>query len=362
MIPIEKTGIVELDAYHEEIIANHYDGLWRIGDKILTKTPSNAGVPYLWKWDQSYQYLMRAKVLVDPAIFKGGERRVMFFSNPAFGGAQTTHSMTANLQLVKAGETETSHRHTQDALRFMIKGKAVTVVNGEPVEMNEGDLITTPAWCWHGHTNETNDDAIWMDGLTAPLPGLLRGMFFEVHPSKTFQSIEHSPNTTRALVGNGRLRPKNQSNVPKYPASVYPFQEVYEELQLQKKYGVLDPFDGYLLEYINPVTSGSLMKQMSAYIQMLPSGFHSKAHRHCSSVVYHVYQGEGYSVIEGKKLEWKKGDTIVVPVWCVHEHVNTSDKEEAYLLSFSDEPVMRATGLYHEQEYEENQGQQIISE
>lgn len=304
---------------------------------------------------------MKAKRLVDPTLFRGGERRVLHFSNSSFGGMQATHSMNANFQLVKAGEQEASHRHSVDALRFMVQGKAITVVNGEPFEMNEGDLITTPNWCWHGHKNETKEDAIWLDGVTAPLPILLRGMFFEPHPSKSLQQVEQSANHTRALVGNGRLRPKHQANVLQYPALSYPFEEVYEEIKLQQKLENLSPFDGYLLEYINPVTGGSVMAQMSAYMQMLPLGFRSKAHQHSSSVVYYVHKGEGMSIIDGQKFEWKKGDTFVVPVWCVHEHINTSDKEESFLFSFSDEPVMRLTGFYRELGYGENNGQQDVT-
>ena len=354
MLNLEKTGMPDLDAFHEELLAKNYDGLWRIGAKALTSSPANVGLPTMWKWDEAHKLLMKAKDLVDPQLFKGGERRVLLFSNPEFGGQQATHSMTSTFQLVKAGEKEASHRHSPDALRFMLKGRATTIVNGEPIEMNEGDLITTPGGSWHGHMNNSTDDAYWLDGVMAPLPILLRGMFFEPHPSKGLQPVEYTPSYSRALVGNGRLRPKNKPKVPDYPAMVYPIQEVYEELKIQKKYGELDPFDGYMVEYINPVTGGSLMRQMSASMQLLPVGFESKAHQHSSSVIYHVYQGEGYSVIDGKRFDWKKGDTFAVPVWCVHEHVNTSENKESLLFSFSDEPIMRAAGLYREQEFTEN--------
>ncbi|WP_201317754.1 hypothetical protein [Paenibacillus sp. EPM92] len=44
MLEIVKTGMAELDAFHEEIVPKHYDGLWRIGEKFLTRTPANVGV------------------------------------------------------------------------------------------------------------------------------------------------------------------------------------------------------------------------------------------------------------------------------------------------------------------------------
>jgi gentisate 1,2-dioxygenase len=40
--------------------------------------------------------------------------------------------------------------------------------------MHSGDLILTPNWCWHGHTNDTNESALWIDGLDVPVVQMLR--------------------------------------------------------------------------------------------------------------------------------------------------------------------------------------------
>jgi gentisate 1,2-dioxygenase len=54
------------------------------------------------------------------------------------------------------------HRHTTEAVLYIVKGKGHTVMHfdGEPeerVDWEEGDLIGIPLWAWHQHFND--DDA-----------------------------------------------------------------------------------------------------------------------------------------------------------------------------------------------------------
>ena len=55
-------------------------------------------------------------------------------------------------------------------------------------------------------------------------------------------------------------------------------------------------------------------------------GFQTKAHRHVHSAIYHVVDGQGYTVIDGQKFEWKKGDFFILPPWSYHEYVNTGQQ------------------------------------
>ena len=47
-----------------------------------------------------------------------------------------------------------------------------------------------------------------------------------------------------------------------------------------------------------------------------------------------------------------------VPTWAVHEHVNTSDTEEAILFSTNDIPIFERMDLQKVEEYTENDGYQ----
>jgi gentisate 1,2-dioxygenase len=118
-------------------------------------------------------------------------------------------------------------------------------------------------------------------------------------------------------------------------------------------------FDDVCFEYSNPNTGGSVLPTMGCYVQMIRPGVHTRAHRHVSSAIYHVFDGTGFSVINGTRFDWQRGDFFVIPPWAWHEHIN-EHKDEAVLFSVHDTPVMHALGLYREQPFEQNQGFQIV--
>jgi gentisate 1,2-dioxygenase len=57
-------------------------------------------------------------------------------------------------------------------------------------------------------------------------------------------------------------------------------------------------------------------------------------------------EGAGVTDVDGVRMAWKRGDTVVVPTWNVYEH---SCSDDAMLFCLSDEPLMRALKYYREQ-------------
>jgi gentisate 1,2-dioxygenase len=58
-------------------------------------------------------------------------------------------------------------------------------------------------------------------------------------------------------------------------------------------------------------------------------------------------KGEGITYAEDQELRWEERDTFVIPNWTRHRHANTS-AGDAILFSVTDEPLLRAIGLYRE--------------
>jgi gentisate 1,2-dioxygenase len=108
------------------------------------------------------------------------------------------------------------------------------------------------------------------------------------------------------------------------------------------------PYDGIVCEYIDPTTGNAVMPTMSFRCQMLRGGEHTLTHRKTASTVYCVLEGEGYTDVEGTRLEWKRNDVFTVPGWLWHEHKN-SKKQPAFLYSVTDEPTMRKLSLFREE-------------
>ena len=115
-----------------------------------------------------------------------------------------------------------------------------------------------------------------------------------------------------------------------------------------------DPYDGVALEFVNPATGGATLPTMSCRIQMLRANEKTKSHRHTSTSIYHAFRGSGTTTINGKPFHWQKGDTFIVPLWASHEHANASSTDEAILFSMHDEPILRAFGLYREEDRRED--------
>jgi len=114
------------------------------------------------------------------------------------------------------------------------------------------------------------------------------------------------------------------------------------------------------MEYINPATGGSALRTIGCWIQLIRPGVQTQAHRQTSSAVYHVFAGQGLSVIEGQRFDWRQGDFFAVPPWAWHEHTNAGDRE-AVLFSIQDTPVFEALGLYREEAYVADGGHQPIT-
>src|SRR5207244_4386684 len=95
------------------------------------------------------------------------------------------------------------------------------------------------------------------------------------------------------------LRPTYQRHAGKFsPILNYRWDDCRSALQaLRDDTG--SPFDGIVLEYINPNTGGPSLPTMSAYLQLIRSSEHTNAHRHTASTVYHVAEGGAAMVYAG---------------------------------------------------------------
>lgn len=346
--------------FNKEIEKYHLGPLWNAIPDLMHKQPTPQAVPYLWKWETLYAKLMEAREIFTPD--RGGERRAIYLQNPGltyrqpWGWASTTQTLYAAVQLILPGETAPSHRHTQSALRFIMKGEgAYTIIQGERIFMEEGDFLTTPGGLWHGHAHPGNQPMIWMDCLDIPTIYAIGGTFFENYPERIEQPKVPDNYTAQRYEG-GMVRPISDRKSQVAPLGSFKWKQTLAALEGLSRFEP-DPYDGYAVEYINPSNGKTANPNIASWMQKLPKGFHSKAHRHTSSTIYQVFKGTGYTVINGIRYDWSQGDFLVVPNWAWHEHVAA---EESYLFSVSDLPIMEKFDLQREEHYEENQGNQEI--
>lgn len=356
----------ELLSYYKELEGYGAGALWTVANKIEPWEPASQSIPFLWRYNDLRAHVLKSVDLVTPE--KAG-RRVVYLANP--GRTEQVAAVGwiyAGLQVMHPGEVATSHRHSASAIRFIMEGEgAYTVVDGHKMTLNRNDFVLTPNGTWHEHAvEETGSPCIWQDGLDIPLVNALEANFFEVHPDLR-QAVAFPVDDTTKTWANPGLTPGG-GLVPGgwdkgySPMFKYEWAPTYEALLGLADASDGSPFDGIMLEYVNPVTSGPVMQTMGASMQMLRPGEATKAHRHTGSYLYQVAKGQGHSVINGQHFDWSERDIFCVPSWAWHEHANASTTEDACLFCLNDLPVMRALGLYREEALGENDGQQPVTQ
>ena len=344
-------------AFHERMHANNMYGLWELASQ-MTPHPQPKMVPHLWPWTTTESIIDESA----RAVPVGDERRALQLFNPGLSGRwATTNNLIAAVQILLPGEVARAHRHTPTAIRFIIEGNgAYTAVDGERVYMAPGDLILTPSWAWHDHGNETKDRVVWMDGLDIPLIASVEAMFFQFYTSPQVPTSRPA-NSSVQLFGHAHITPTWVKEKPQSsPLLLYSWEQTWQALNaLRNQEG--SPFDGVALEYRHPQTGGPVLPTMACLTQLLRPGECTKAHRHTGSAVYHVVKGGGFTIIDGQRFNWQKGDIFALPPWALHEHANLSASADAVLFSIQDLPVLNALGLYYEEALKENNGHQEVT-
>ena len=347
----------ELIAYYEALERAEMGALWTVANKIEPWFPQPKSVPLIWRWKDVRPAILRAPDLVTP---EQAGRRVIMLVNPGRRDVSAAVGLLySGVQIMSAGEVAGSHRHMASALRFIMEGEgAYTVVDGERMSLGPADFVLTPNGTWHEHgVDASGTTCIWQDGLDIPLMNALDANFFAVHPDGS-QKVTAPADASTRLYGAGFVQPQGMRRAwsARYsPMMKFPWAPTYEALVTAAGAHDGSPFDGIIMDYVNPVSGGPVMPTIGAAVQMLRAGEHTRAHRHTGSFVYQVVRGEGYSVIDGVRYDWAPRDIFVVPSWSVHEHVNLSGQEDACLFSFHDLPVMNALGLYREDAHPDRQ-------
>ncbi len=299
--------------------------------------------PKLWRWKELYPVLMEtAEVIrIGPDAFR---RNV---------GLQTgSKALSMGFQIVLPGERAAAHRHTNTALRFVVKGSgAYTTSNGEPMVMEPGDLLIQPNWVWHDHVNDSKEPIIWIDALDAGVVSFLDASSFrEEWAEGKQQPLTKTNGASRRLYGPAR-QPAVQFEGAGVPYH-YKWREALEALQELAEQGINDPYDGLLLEYKNPINGGHTFLTMTCHLQMLFPGQETRFHRHTGTVLYHTVQGEGLTVVDkadAVEMEWSEHDSFSLPPWRWHQHKNNSTSQPAILFSVTDRPLLQITGLDREE-------------
>jgi gentisate 1,2-dioxygenase len=350
-------------ALYDDLYARNMVPFWASStgvehDEIKQLMGTQKAVPFVWSYrDDIEPILKRSAELV---TMDDSERRSLILVNPGLTPRRATVStMYTAYRLNDPNEVMPPHRHSPNAIRFGLTGRGnFTGVEGEDITFGPGDMVLTPIDTWHNHGNVGDEPAVNLSVLDLPLVETLNAIYFEHDYKeevdgqlvrKKQQTARFPTDYSQRIYGHGGLKPRFVSHArgtgAASPMYVYRWEPMREALERHKDWDG-DPYEGLMIEYVDPTTGGPVFKTMTFFVQMLRPGEETLPLRQTASLLVAPFEGNGHSIIDDKRHDWDRFDTVAVPggSWC--RHVNGSASEPAILFVASDEPALKAFRLF----------------
>jgi gentisate 1,2-dioxygenase len=331
-------------AYVDGLTAHNLVALWpNLRAALPHGAPIRRTKPTVWHYADSRPRLLEAGKLTP---IEKAERRVLVLANPGLGleNMQATPSIYIGLQLIMPGEIAPNHRHSPSAIRFVIEGEGgFTIVDGEKLPMERGDLILTPSLLWHEHRHEGSTPVVWLDALDLPTVLAHEASYALEGPPQVLRNLPDRSQTHYRRAGLLPYRALGPARAP-YPLLRFPWKEVREALASLAS--VTATNEMVHLAYVNPETGQECLPILGFSAVMLRPGETAKPPRRSSSAVLHVIEGSIQAEVDGVTLQADINDTLAIPTHAKISITNTSSQRPAYLFQVDDAPMQRKLGFY----------------
>jgi gentisate 1,2-dioxygenase len=291
--------------------------------------------PMLWRWERMLPLIEHAATL---RSMEAIERRVLSLVDEAYAdnGSATIRNLNAGLQILLPGESARPHRHSMNAIRFVLAGSdATTTVDGKPCLMREGDLVLTPGWTWHEHAHHGAERIVWLDVLDAQLHRFLGTDAFEPGPPHDVPTLPADDAFTAAT-----MLPESVDQPEHSPVYRYPWAQAAAAVALAPPGA-----DGLRrARYVNPATGGAAIALLDCALWQLDAGTRTRAVTTSAHAVCAVVEGRGTTTIGDTSLAWGPNDIFTLPSNdpVVHE---ASAAGPARIFVVSDREILRRLGL-----------------
>ena len=146
-----------------------------------------------------------------------------------------------------------------------------------------------------------------------------------------------------------RTRERERGTIPETPYELFirsrrEFLERQETGQVVVKPSDREFFltrQGRLMYHLNPeIHKNTPLQDWRVFSHDLKT--HSGKHRHQGGLVIYVLEGKGYSVVEGERKDWEKGDLVLLPMkpgGVEHQHFNADPSKPAIWAAFINIPI-----------------------
>jgi gentisate 1,2-dioxygenase len=280
---------------------------------------------FLERWRDNH----RTVVALEDVPMHATSRRSRIGVYAGADGDRPTRTMDALAHEFDPGTTTTVHRHSWDAMVFVVAGRGWTEIDGQRVEWGPGDSLHLPAWAWHRSGNDGDTAARYLTFSSQPMLETMGMAVIEDAGDTPAAGLPPRPPFSPGPDGADpyavRLRRLAREQQARRSGRLH---TSWDDLELRntprgtRTTFLLDRAIGYQ-------ASGITM----AMFEIGP-GRGQSMHRHPGEAWLYVVEGSGESYLGtepegGERHPWKKGDIIVVDHFLWHQHFNTDPERTA---------------------------------
>lgn len=252
------------------------------------------------------------------------------------------------------------HLHQGGLVIFVLEGEGYSVVDGERHDWQAGDLLVLPikpGGCEHQHYNAADTTNVhWVAFCYEPFFDVMGSEMVQREVSADWEALEPGSAGPTTMAPTLSSTARQTAVQPPRPARAEPATQSDGTL-LDRLFQLRDAQRADLRQaelvvrgatrtvernrmgqfrwYLHPDMPRLATRTLMFYIQELPPGGRSGQQLHQGGRMHYVWEGRGYTLIDGVRHPWEAGDVIMLPVkpeGTTHQHFNADPDHPARLL------------------------------
>jgi gentisate 1,2-dioxygenase len=232
------------------------------------------------------------------------------------------------------------HYHGEEAI-YITQGKGCSVIDGVRYNWEEGSCLFIPFGVVHQHFNLGGDPARYFSVMAVALEkfaGVAKFFQYDEAGETHLHALDNIPVADSPIhpdLGRIIMRKEDAPFVPgNKMAEVWSKQtdEYSRSLALEMRTAGAKGHRSQMVRLMRWQDSGFNAKEVEISAIMYDSpGANSGRHAHMEAILY-CLEGEGYSMIENERIDWKKGTLLHIPgPQTMHQHFNTGTMVDRFI-------------------------------
>lgn len=277
---------------------------------------------FLEEWRRQRRELARG---ADVRMSRSETRRASFGFLAGGDSDVPMRAIDARIIEIAPGETTSTHRHSYDAVCFVLSGQGQTEIGERRYAWSRWDTVHTPSMSWHRHRNTGKTPARLLAITDAPL-------------------VAGFGLTRLDDIGDALPEPDEPLRLPTvrgpggYEGQLAAAEAAWRERQDARRHTAFADLTlrpsprGTRTALLVDGSLGYRTTGLSIAMFEIPPGQAQAKHRHPGEAILYIVDGEGYSEIGDRRVDWATGDAPIVHQYVWHQHVNSSSERPATVI------------------------------